>query len=182
MDSSWVSYISISQALKKASSLVLGPSSAGYQAWLWKEKSHCLVEKLYLLIMLPMSCHFLSWGGKVLEPYHFWVCGCHWQSLRTTLNHLLGSTLNIGTERMVWLSSNCYYAWHPWLQQRPLAILGWDYGLARLELGNLGTVTCDCLVSQRLTVESFLGESTLMQQSSSDKGTQCQWSSHHLCS
>lgn len=46
---------------------------------------------------------------------------------------------------MVWLSSNCYYAWHPRLQQRPLVILGRGYGLGRRELGDLlGTVACDC--------------------------------------
>lgn len=62
-------------------------------------------------------------------------------SLENHFVSLTGICSYIGTERVVWLSSNCYYEWHPRRWQRPLVILGRGYGLARLELGHLlGTV------------------------------------------
>jgi len=107
--------------------------------------SCCLMEEPHLLIVLLISYQLLSWRGRVLHLYDFGAHGCPWQSVENHFVSLTGICFYIGTERMVWLSSNYYYEWHPRLWQRPLVLLGKGYGLARLELRDLlGTVACHC--------------------------------------
>lgn len=106
-------------------------------------KSCGLMEESHLLIILLISYQLLSWRGRLLQPYQFWAHGCPWQSVENHFVSLTGICSYIGTKRMVWLSSNCYYARHPRLWQRPLVILG--NVMARLEVGDLlGTVACHC--------------------------------------
>lgn len=122
------------------------------------------MEEPHVLIILLLCYQLLSWRGRILRPYHFWAHGCPLQSVENHFVSLAGICSYIGTKRMVWLSSNCYYEWHRRLWQRPLVILGKGYGLARLELdGLLGTVACNCAtvvqsVQGWTTYETYLGK------------------------